>query len=369
MNIMINPKTNKERILKRLVSGSSVSAAAALLSIQVYCVSGNVGRNLYEADPKARMHQGETASSEEKEDRASSKQNERSAQADQSDSALNSEIPADELSEDFSENLDSGIEETFSENPEETAFVDEKTEKESINGRMKDDETSGREDSSMIIPDENSSEDASSEELTALEVVKKREAEKMKLEAEMREKERIRLEQEKQELENLRIQKELEEKRKREREERLNRNDPERNMFFRKEVRSQMGDVLKIIAPSGAGVFLVKNKNFTRFYGGVSPRRMKFDNLHSVSPETSDLTEILQNQKGSFMILLKIPDKKSGESVFYLPEMPAAKRRTIRVVNIYSDGRDLLLVDGEDKKENRFFYRWAVNRILVEKSE
>ena len=203
-------------------------------------------------------------------------------------------------------------------------------------------------------------------------------SEKIRLEEEQKELERLRLEREKQkeeeehlriqkeqeELERLRLEKELAEKRKREREERLNRNDPERNMFFRKEVKGKMGDTLRIHAPEGSEVLIAKNDNFMHFYGGVKLQEKNLKVI-PVNGEIEDLTEILQNQKGSYVILLQIPDKNDQKKHLYLLEVAQQGKQILRILNIYSDGRDLLLVDAEDKKDHRFFYRWSVDRILI----
>ena len=224
-----------------------------------------------------------------------------------------------------------------------------------VTAALKQDEAQSGADDENAMPDPDADDNLISEE------------EEQKRLQELAEAERI--QKEKEELERLRLLKEQEEKEKREREERLNRNDPERNMFFRKEVKNELGSIMHVTAPPGSQVYILKNNNFMKYYGGVDLKEVRSEHAFSVPEDSLDITEILQKSKGSFVIAVQYAkSSKSGvKSNLLLAETKSPARKIIRILNIYSDGRDLLLVDGEDKKNIKLFYRWSVDRIILDR--
>lgn len=168
----------------------------------------------------------------------------------------------------------------------------------------------------------------------------------------------------------------IQDHRRRMREDRLNREDPDRNFFWRRESAEKFGKILRLIFPAGKRIALFRNPNslqFQGFGGFVHNFRPELGRGELIAPAERNLTSLILHENG-FFILLTLPDSPGTVQPVVRENNYDLLRTRINgelfhIIGIYSDGEDLIRIEAEKEirsGESGDYYIWEVDTVVLE---
>ncbi len=150
--------------------------------------------------------------------------------------------------------------------------------------------------------------------------------------------------------------------------------DPDLDSFWRKEQIARFGRQLILTIPLGRRVMLYRSRDPLQFHGRRAHMHRRVPRVKAGRPaprDKVDVTSLLNRRKGHF-IFLSVPEEPGSVNLKGDVELLSTviNGETYDIVNIYSDGVDILLVEmelrGRGGMAGRFFH-WSVDRIYLER--
>lgn len=166
-----------------------------------------------------------------------------------------------------------------------------------------------------------------------------------------------------------------EEFRRKERAQRIEKEDPERQFFWRREFAEKFGRELTLILPQHRRILLCRQTNaaqFQGFAGIIHPLRPNFAEMVEIT-EDAEIQDLLTSKQGNW-ILLAVDSTRAG-----LPALTDSNFAPLRarlngdyhyIINIYSNGRDYLRVEAEREVrpgQSGDYFVWDVDSIRLQR--